>query len=84
MMNREKVWNVLRTAFPNASEDFLDNVAVAIVGLGEEWQEVTDKEEDVGYHYSPECADICYLANQAERGAQFRLFQRRPVRSSVP
>jgi hypothetical protein len=81
MMNREKVWNVLRSSFPGASENVIDATADAIAGLGEEWQEVTYKEEELGYHYSPKCADICYFADQATRGAQFRLFQRRRVGS---
>jgi len=51
----------------------------AIVGLGEEWEEVTDREEELGYHYSAHCGDICYLAQQAERGDSFRLFRRRAV-----
>jgi hypothetical protein len=81
MVNREKVLAVLRSAFPDASDDVAASAADAIVGLGEEWDEVTSKEEELGYHYSAKCAEICYLADQVDRGAHFRLFRKRPVRN---
>jgi hypothetical protein len=80
MIDREKVLAVLAKRFPEAARASLAAAANAIVGLGEEWEEVTDKEEELGYHYSPQCGDICYLAQQAERGDSFRLFRRRAVR----
>lgn len=79
MIDREKVLAVLAKRFPEAARANLAAAANAIVGLGEEWEEVTDKEEELGYHYSPHCGDICYLAHQAERGESFRLFRRRAV-----
>jgi hypothetical protein len=82
MVERERVLTVLRHAFPGASEDIVDAAANEIVGLNEEWQEVTSKEEELGYHYSPRCADICYLADQVEHGVQFRLFRQRRVGAS--
>jgi hypothetical protein len=51
--------------------------ANAIVGLDDEWEEVTDREPELGYHYSVQCGDICYLASEVETGARFRLFRRR-------
>jgi hypothetical protein len=41
---------------------------------------VTDREDQLGYHYSPSCTDICYIAQQAERGDVFRLFRKRAAR----
>ena len=38
---------------------------------------MTDREEELGYHYSALCSDICYIGQQVERGDQFRLFRRR-------
>ena len=82
MIDREKVLAVLTKRFPGAPGDQVAAAANAIVGLEEEWEEVTDREDQLGYHYSPSCSDICYLAQQAERGDSFRLFRRRPVRVS--
>ena len=77
MVDREKVLAVLRRRFSGASPYQLAAAANAIVGLDDEWEEVTDREEELGYHYSAQCSDICYLAQQVERGDQFRLYRRR-------
>jgi hypothetical protein len=34
-------------------------------------------EQQFGYQYSGQCGNICYLAREAEEGAEFRLFRRR-------
>ena len=77
MVDREKVLAVLAKRFPNAATPEIAAAANAIVGLDQDWEEVTDREEELGYHYSATCSDICYLAQQAERGDTFRLFRRR-------
>ncbi len=81
MVIREHTLVVLRRWFPNASSDDIDGAATALANLGEEWEEVTSKEEELGYHYSPKCVEICYLADQVDTGAQFRLFRKRRARS---
>jgi hypothetical protein len=80
VIDREKVLAVLAKRFPTASLTERAAAANAIVGLNqplEGWEEVTDREDELGYHYSATCSDICYLAQQAERGDTFRLFRRR-------
>ena len=77
MIDREKVLAVLAKRFPGATSEQLAAAANAIVGLGEEWEEVTERDDELGYHYSAQCTDICYLAQQVERGDVFRLFRRR-------
>lgn len=81
MVNREEVLAVLRNWFPNASQRDVDGAASAIAALSEEWEEVTSKEGELGYHYSPKCVEICYLADQVDCGAQFRLFRKRRARA---
>jgi hypothetical protein len=80
MIDREKVLAVLVKRFPGAPVDQMAAAANAIVGLDDEWEEVTDREDQLGYHYSPSCTDICYIAQQAERGDVFRLFRKRAAR----
>jgi hypothetical protein len=80
MVNREATLAVLRQWFPNAPQDDVDSAANAIVALPDEWEEVTAREEELGYHYSPKCVEICYLADQVDCGAQFRLFRKRRAR----
>jgi hypothetical protein len=82
MIDREKVLAVLRRRFAGATPDQLAAAANAIVGLDDEWEEVSDREDELGYNYNPQCADICYLAQQVERGDQFRLFRRQVVRKA--
>jgi hypothetical protein len=81
MVNHEQVVELLQKWFPNAPESDIDGAATAIAGLPEEWEEVTSKEEELGYHYSPKCVEICYLADQVDTGAQFRLFRKRRART---
>ena len=80
MIDREKVLAVLARRFPGATSDQVAGAANAIVGLDDEWEEVTEREDELGYHYSPGCTDICYLAQQVERGDQFRFFRRRALK----
>jgi hypothetical protein len=79
MVDREKVLAVLVKRFPGSTPEQQAAAANVIVGLGDEWEEVTDREAELGYHFSIQCSDICYLANEIENGAQFRLFRKRPA-----
>jgi hypothetical protein len=77
MLDREKVLTVLAKRFPGSTPEQMAAAANAIVGLGDEWEEVTDREPELGYHYSVQCGDICYIANEVDTGSRFRLFRRR-------
>ncbi len=77
MVDREKVLAVLTKRFPHAAAPDIAAAANAIVGLEPDWEEVTDREAELGYHYAATCSDICYIAQQAERGDTFRLFRKR-------
>ena len=83
MVDREKVLAVLAKRFPGATVDQMAAAANAIVGLADEWEEVTEREDQLGYHVSAACTDICYLAQQVERGDTFRFFRRRAVHKSL-
>lgn len=81
MIDRDKVLAVLAKRFPQAPPVERAAAANAIVGLDHDWEDVTDREGEMGYHYSATCSDVCYLAQQAERGDTFKLFRRRaPLR----
>jgi hypothetical protein len=78
MIDREKVLAVLQKRFPGSGLDQLAAAANAIVGLDDEWMDVTGREMELGYHFSIQCSEICYIADQVQQGAQFLLFMRRP------
>ena len=80
MVDREKVVAILTTWFAGAADSDIQAAATALVGLGDEWEEVSSKEEELGYHYSQHCSDICYLADQVVHGARFRLFRERRLK----
>ena len=63
MMDREKVLAVLTKRFPHAEADARAAAANAILGLGDEWEEVNESE-------------IAHLAHQLKRGDTYRLFRR--------
>lgn len=77
MIDRQKLESILGRRFAGATRDQIAAAANAIMGLDEEWEEVLDRESELGYHVSVQCPDICYLAREAEEGFEFRLFRRR-------
>jgi len=77
MIDREKVLAVLHKRFPGATPHQFAAAANAIVGLQDEWEDVTGHEPDLGYHFSVQCSEICYLAEQVQLGARFRIYKQR-------
>jgi hypothetical protein len=77
MIDREKVLAVLQKRFPGSTLDQRAAAANAIVGLEDEWEDVTAREPEMGYHSSAQCADICFLADQRQQGSEFRILLRR-------
>ena len=77
MLDRQKVEAILSRRFPGAVRDQVAAAANAIMGLSEEWEEVLHDDHRAGYHFSNECGNICYLADNEEQSVEFRLFRRR-------
>jgi hypothetical protein len=77
MIDREKVLAVLQKRFPGSTPDQLAAAANAIVGLEDDWVDVTLREPEMGYHFSVHCGEICFLADQMQQGSRFRLFMKR-------
>ena len=78
MIDREKVLAVLHKRFPGSTLDQLAAAANAIVGLDDEWVDVTSRESEMGFHASAQCVEICFLADQRQQGAEFRILMKRP------
>lgn len=76
MIDREKVVTVLRKRFHGASAEDVAAAANAIVGLGDEWKDVTDLEPDLLSHLTRACGDGCYVSGLVEQ-SEFRLLVRR-------
>jgi hypothetical protein len=77
MIDREKVVTVLRKRFPGAAAEEVAAAANAIVGLADEWEDVTNLEPDLASHLTRACGDACYVAHLVDQN-EFRLLVRRP------
>ena len=65
MLDRQKLEAVLTRRFPGSSRDQVAVSANAIMGLGEEWEEL-------------HCHDFLALAGEVAEGAEIRVLRRRP------
>lgn len=77
MLDRQKVEAILARRFPGAAREQVATAANAIMGLADEWEEVLHEDQQSGYHFTNECGNICYLADDEQHGVEFRLFRRR-------
>ena len=74
MIDRERVLAVLHKRFPGATADQVAGAANAIVGLADEWVDVTACQPDVDY-----CAQTCFIADQRQQGSEFRILMKPPT-----
>jgi len=63
MIDRQKVETILRRRFPGADWHQIATAANAIMGLGDEWEEV-------------ESRDLAELGRELGDGVEFRIFRR--------
>jgi len=77
MIDRDKLETLLVRRFPHATRNQVAAAANGIMGMEDEWEEVSPDSE-FGFHYSGRCVDICSIAREAEAGTEFRLLRRRP------
>ena len=77
MVDREKVLSLLGHRFPDATPEQLAAAANGLVGLGEEWEELTGIDAEIQVHLSRPCGRVCALAEARRRDLRFRVFARR-------
>ena len=83
MIDRQKLETVLGRRFPGAKADQIACAANAIMGLEDEWEEVSTA-DDFGYKISPgHCLEACSLAREAQAGTEFRVLRRRTIAVAV-
>ena len=78
MIDREKVLAVLSKRFPGSTPEQMAAAANAVVGLTDEWEDVTAREPELGHHCTVQCSEECYLAGLVKHGAEIRVFLRWP------
>jgi hypothetical protein len=72
MLDREKIVAVLKRRFPGAPVEQVAAATNAIVGLDDEWEELS-----ADATASVPCRRTCYLYEHAARGASFKVFRKR-------
>jgi hypothetical protein len=77
MLDRQKIETILSRRFPGAKHDQVAAAANAIMGLGEDWEEVPLLDAEPGDYISTGCRDECLLARHATGAAGLRLLRRR-------
>ena len=75
MVDRLKVETILSRRFPGASDRQIADAANALMGLGDEWEEVVHQSGERGPVTPPEV----YRSGQADGWSRFRLFRRREL-----
>lgn len=70
MLDREKVVTVLQRRFPGSASEQVAAAANAILGLDDEWEELTAGD------VTP-CRDACCLAEDSVRGGRFKVLKKR-------
>jgi len=77
MRDRQKIEAILARRFPGAPHHQVAAAVNAIMGLGEEWEEVVDYEAECAEPPWTDSRHVCHLAREFESEMQFRLFRRR-------
>jgi hypothetical protein len=77
MIDREKVVTVLRKRFPSAAVEEIAAAANAIVGLGDEWEEVTFVDAALAAHMRRACGPRSAPPLPDGDEVEFRLLRRR-------
>jgi hypothetical protein len=78
MIPRDELTSLLRTRLGKLlSQHEIDDLAVQILAIDDEWEEMDVPHRDMGYVRSDLCSSICWLANQCEEQGAVIRFQRR-------
>jgi hypothetical protein len=76
MIDREKVLAVLQKRFPASTLEDRAAAANAIVGLGEEWEDVTARQPEMRSCAAVLGAERCFIADQRQQGYELRILVR--------
>ena len=75
MVDRDKVLSVLHQRFPAASRQQVARAANAIVGLGDDWEEVAWDDPEVACAGPIPAGERRFLADGVRQGTEFHIFQ---------
>ena len=78
MIHGEELLDLLKTRLlGRLAPAEIENLSADIIALEKEWEEVDVALSDMGYSVSVGCADICWLADQVDRGGVFKIYRKK-------
>ncbi len=82
MIPQREITELLRTRLREfMPPEKLEELIAEVKELDGEWEELEVAHRDFGYSVSETCPDICWLAEQVDRGSVLRLYRKKkPVR----
>ena len=82
MISRDELRAILEQHFPDASATARAGAVDAIAQSIGDWDDVTGH-ADLDQRFAFECAEVTYLADQLQRGADFRVLRRRAPQADI-
>ena len=78
MIPQEELAELLRKRLQDVlSRHRIDELVGEILGLESGWEEMDIPHSDMGYSVSASCPDICWLAEQIDRGSIIKLYRKK-------
>ena len=78
MIGKNEIVQVLEKHLgSDRSKESIQKLAQELVALEKDWEELQFEEEEMGYTMKVDCGDICFLAEQIQKGATVRIFRKR-------
>ena len=79
MLDRQKIESVLFRRFPGAKPADVAAATNAIMGLGDEWEEIADGNPELGFRFAGDLRKSCGVPGEHGQGIEFRYFRRRQL-----
>jgi len=80
MIPRGELTELLRKRLQDAlPQQTIDELAGEIIELESGWEELDIVHSDMGYSMSDKCSEICWLAEQIDRGATIKLYRKKKL-----
>ena len=80
MIPRTELADLLQKRLGNyLTKEKLDELTAEILNLEAGWEEVDVSHKEMGYSMSINCSDICWLADQVDRGQVIRMYRKKPA-----